>query len=705
MSLNKIDNVETPLMASLYEYKNPLVVFCFGTLIGATFYFKEIKLIYLLVLCLLISILFLFKRNKKIFIMLVSVVIGYFYSVLYFRYFVVNLDALVGKKAIFIGEILSSPDEDSPFNKKYLFGIKNIIDEGDSKKDISSKVQVIGSHYEEYDVGDIVQITGKLAKPKSAILPGLFDEKRYLLSKGVNYLLKEEPGTLLFLDSPASTYYTKKISELRTRLISVNEKYLSSNQLAIVNGIVFGSKASKMPDYLKEKIQNLGLSHITSASGFNVSVLALSIFYLFRLFTRNSLLPTVISILAVLLYLALADFSGSIIRATTFIVLILIGSLFNKKLKILPAISLIVLVFFYFNPVNILDVGLQLSIMAFLGLALFLNEYENNSFLFSVFLQSLFAQIMVVPLIVFYFHNIQLLGLLSNIIAVPLAALILIVGLLDSVIVFLPVFDTVNGYLCLMQKVLSGFFLSWINLLDKINYKQIFLPNLNFYFLILIYALILYCLFSYFIKAFRERYKAVLIVFIVFFTLTYFVADTSRYLKIFCLARYNNDSVLVVLPDEKAILISSMLDYKSHKSVVDFLRLNNISSDYNLYYVNEQNSYFSSFVKDNLNKISVTYNKFSFDILKNYNTKALSNATFLKLPILMKKDPDFQIAFDTLPQNVIVNDIKRLSKKSVRNITWLKSQPIKSYFLSESGTITLITNGINYKIDFLGVKD
>lgn len=690
-------DAETLLIASLQEYKNPLVIFCLGILIGSTFYFKEIGLPDLFVLCAFVSLLLI--KNKKLYLMLISVIVGYFYCILYFKYFITNLDNRLNKNAIFAGEILSNTDENDTFNKKYYFKIRNIISDNDSSKEINSKIQVVGSHYEEYDIGDIVQVTGKLTKPKSAILPGLFDEKRYLLSKGVHYILKAEPGTLLFLDSPAAGFYKRKINEIRNKLTAINEKYLAPDQLAIINGIVFGSKASKLPDFLKDKIQNLGLSHITSASGFNVSILAAGIFYIFRLFTRNSLLPTVISMLAVLLYSSLADFSASIIRAAIFIIMILVGNVFNKKLKILPGLSLIILMFFYFNPVNILDVGLQLSILAFLGLALFLGKSQNQTFLFSVFLQSLFAQIMVIPLIVFYFHNIQLLGLISNIIAVPIASLILIVGLLDSLIVFIPRVETINAYLCLIQKVLSTAFLSWINLLDKISLKQIYLPNLNFYFLILIYALIMFCLCSLFVKTVRQKYKSALALLFVLFLLTYIFTDASKYLKIFCLAKYNNDSVLVIPPKEKPIFISSRLDYIVHRSLVDFLRLNNLSSDYNFYYLNEKNNHLSSYIKDNDNKTSVAYDKFSFEILKNYKSKVSSTANYLKLPILMKSDPELMTVLEKYGENLIINDYKKLSKESFKDVLWIKKLPIMSYFLSNTGTITLITDGKNHKID------
>ena len=80
----------------------------------------------------------------------------------------------------------------------------------------------------------------------------------------------------------------------------------------------------------------------------------------------------------------------------------------------------------------------------------------------------------------------------------------------------------------------------------------------------------------------------------------------------------------------------------------------------------------------------------------------------MKLPILMKKDPPFNAIFSSYPEVLIVNDYKKLSKNSYKNIDWLKGvrgikrQNFKTYFLSETGTITLITDGLSDKLYFSG---
>ena len=447
---------ERALLNKLSEYKNPICIIGTGILVGTTFYFQNIKLTILISLCLIISFIFLlsflFLKSKKFILFVAAIILGYFYTVNYLQFTKPNLDQFLHERYIYIGEIKSKANNNR-FNKTYDFKLETIqAQDGRNKWKINNcNVQVTGSKYEEYEVGDLIQVTGILKYPKSAILPGLFDEKKYLLTKNIYYLLKADNGSLVFLDEPESSKITKIINRLRDKLLSIDKACLNGEKLSLVNGIIFGSKASALSDKLKEKIQSLGLSHITSASGFNVSILAFGIFALFGLFNyKKRLFPTIVCICAILLYSAIADFSPSIIRATVFIILLLLGNLFDKKMKILSGISIIIIGFFICNPANLLDVGLQLSVLGFLGLALFSSEAigENKNWFLNIFYQSLFAQIMVIPLIAFYFHNIQLLGLISNIVAVPLASLILMTGIINIILFGIP------GINYIFQKIL-----------------------------------------------------------------------------------------------------------------------------------------------------------------------------------------------------------------------------------------------------------
>lgn len=481
------------ILNKLQEYKNPLVIFLTGTLTGATFYFRSIELNIFFSLIFFTLFLFLFLRKKVLLLVLLSVLFGYFYLVYYSKSILPDIDEILNQRFTFMGEIASDMDGRSLYNKKYLFVIKKIIG-SNQNKDI--KVQVVGSKYEEYSPGDLVQLRGRLKYAKSAG-PGEFNNKKYLLTKGVKYLLIADSGTLIYLDSPLPTAFIRNISIFRDFIIKKSQGFIENNSL--IHGILFGSKASNLDKDLKEKILTLGLSHITSASGFNVSILAGFVFFLFRLISENKYVPVVISITLVIIYAAMAGFSESVVRAMLIALLVLIGSLFGKKIKILPGMALIILIFFLSNPYSVLSVGFQLSCLAFLGIILFYMELHNllstvmNKYLFffvSIFFQSLIAQIMVIPLIAFYFHNVQIMGLISNLIAVPIAALILVIGLLSIPVSFFQFLLPLYQLICNILNFLLLLFVKWMDLLYIFPYKGLMLPDISFYLLIILYVFI-----------------------------------------------------------------------------------------------------------------------------------------------------------------------------------------------------------------------
>ncbi len=695
------------LSQKLLECKNPLFIIASGVLLGATFCFQNISTVYLYLLCLLLLVSFFFYRNLKILILSTSILFGGFYTNFYLSKLVPNLDSYLKQKNIFIGQILSLPDDSGGFYKKYNFQINKIVSDNGNVKLLNSKVQVYGSSYEEYSPGDIVQITGVLGKPKSALLPGLFDERKYLLVNNIYYVLKAEAGSLVFLDTSISGI--RFINDIRDKLVLINIKFLKSDNLAIVNGILFGSKACKINDELNSKIRNLGLSHIVSASGFNVAILSGAIFTLFKLFAiKNQFIASLISVCAILFYCVLADCSASIVRASIFLILVLLGNLFDKKLKMLPGISVIILVFFLFNPLSILDIGLQLSIFAFLGLALFSQDIEENLLpsvvkyfhgVVNLLIQSVTAQVLVAPLLVFYFHNLQVLGLISNLLAVPLASIILIIGLLGFVFVWNPY---IEWLLNMMLKISSDLFLIWVTWLSKFSFQLIHLPPISFYVLLLVYSILMFCLCVLFLGLRSKRFMFLPVVLVILTVCIYCFTDTSNYLKIFFLPKYNNHAFLIVAPKQKPMYFALRVNEHDKRAIRKYLELNNIDTDFEFCNLLKLPKIINSgnLISNETNKLVVRYKNFKLDILKNHFSPISDETNYVFLPMLKKNDPAFDKIFSSYPKYLIVNDCKKLSKKSIKDIFYLKSLPLKTFFLSECGTVTIVTNGAKEKIDF-----
>jgi len=154
------------------------------------------------------------------------------------------------------------------------------------------------------------------------------------------------------------------------------------------------------------------------------------------------------SVLAIILFTILTGASASVIRSALMGGLVLLannsGRLYNPKNSLTLAAFLMVLA----NPMILrYDIGFQLSFFATMGIiyvAPFLNSYfkkmqgspvnsDNRAALYLLYLKETFlmtfsAQLMVLPLLLFYFHNFSLVALPANLIILPLIPLAMTLG-------------------------------------------------------------------------------------------------------------------------------------------------------------------------------------------------------------------------------------------------------------------------------------
>lgn len=686
------------MLDKFLEIKNPIVLVTLGLLTGFTFYFRNLNFIYLFIIYMIVSICSIHFKKSGFILIGLSALFGYIYSLEFIKYKTPNYDLFLEKKSMYIGEVLDL-ETSNKFQRRYYIKIKRIIN-NNKKTNSSFLVLAKTTKYDDYEAGDIIEFKGKLKKPKTAILPGLFDEKRFLSSKNIYYTLNTEKGSLVYLDSKERPF--KIIETIRTRIIKSNEFYIkNTDNCNLINGVLVGSKASPLSKELRDRIRSLGLSHITSASGFNISILCASVFFLLKIFfKRRMLIPTMISFFAIIFYTALADFSSSIIRASIFLVLALIGNLLEKKAKILPTISLITILFFITNPLSVTDIGFQLSVFSFLGITLFIDEIKEKVLplfhkaiqsLFLVTLESFFAQLLVLPILVFYFHSIQILGIISNLLAVPIASIMLIVGLTNSIFLFIPVFKFILPYSYKLLDLLADVFMWWVNLLNYIPTKEIFIPETNFYSTVLTYPLIVLVFILILTKANKVKITISILCFIVLIGLSNRIYNTSGYIKIICFPKYSQEAILVLPPNKTPIFFGTSLNSSTKKQILHFLKVHKNKNEFVFYNLKDKTNLISNndWIKDSKNNILISHNGFIFEIIKNYNSKIKSNSDFIKLPILMKKDSSFSTIFKDLPKNIIINDYKKVSKKSLRSLYWLKKQKTNIFLLSNSGTITI----------------
>ncbi len=205
--------------------------------------------------------------------------------------------------------------------------------------------------------------------------------------------------------------------------------FLSSDHVGLLTGITFGVNQPLTPS-LKEAIRSTGVSHITVASGMNVTLLAGLLMSLFLRVTRRQT-AILLSIGVLILYFFFAGAQASILRATIMGSITLLGGVWGRQTRGVWLLCLAGYGMVIFQPFLLFDLGFQLSFLSTLGILLyqpFLERYIKGIVGISDLLITFCAQILTLPVLLFTFGQLNFFSLLTNTLVLWMMPLLMLVG-------------------------------------------------------------------------------------------------------------------------------------------------------------------------------------------------------------------------------------------------------------------------------------
>jgi competence protein ComEC len=274
-------------------------------------------------------------------------------------------------------------------------------------------------------------VSGTMEKPKIAKNPNGFNYQEFLEAKQIYWIVDTEKN-------PLQTCSTRKsspivlVKQLRFSGVHYLETYFPPEIASLSAALIFGDR-SMIDSELLGDYQKTGIVHLLAISGLHVSLLIGTIFYLgIRIgFTRQFMGNFLLVILPV--YGLLTGASPSVIRACLMIFLVLIAAKWKSKLKLLSidAISLAFIVYLFWNPFIIFDIGFQLSFSVSLAIILSAQHILNNDQgkTAQMLATSVTSQLAALPFLLYHYFQMPLIGLLANMLYIPLFSFIYLPGL------------------------------------------------------------------------------------------------------------------------------------------------------------------------------------------------------------------------------------------------------------------------------------
>ncbi|MBR2188062.1 MAG: ComEC/Rec2 family competence protein [Eubacterium sp.] len=341
-----------------------------------------------------------------------------------------------------------------------------------------------------YRIGAVLACRGAVKRIEEAGNPGQFDARAFYACSGIYYAVRQ--AEIRVLDEGGG--FAENISLIRNRLTTRLELLLPEQSAGVLAGMLLGERAL-LDDEVRRNYQIGGIMHILAISGLHISMLGVGLFTLLQ--NVGMPLPAAAPAASVfmIIYCLLVGNPSSAIRAIVMFAVMMGARITRRSYDLLSAMSLAGILILLTHPGYLFLPGFQLSFAATTGTAvldplqrvlrkkagvhagqekhlrtlLFQEKRYRNTYikkaigyLGDVLLPWSAITAATLPLTAWYYYEIPLLGVLANLIILPLIGPVLALGaagcaaslfslFLAGVILF-----PVHLYLSLTEYLLDG---------------------------------------------------------------------------------------------------------------------------------------------------------------------------------------------------------------------------------------------------------
>jgi competence protein ComEC len=324
----------------------------------------------------------------------------------------------------------------------------------------------------EVAYGDEVRGTFRLRVPRRFGNPGAFDYPAYLATQGI-FLEGWTREPVETVAAGRGSTILAAIFRMRALLLRRLDAALPAQQAALLKATVLGDRSGLSPE-MNQAFLDSGTYHILAISGLNVSLLAGTLFGLFRLLRASPRLAAAAAAILVTLYAALAGASPSVIRAAVMADAYLLAVILDRRGDLVNSLALSALALLWWNPRFLFDVGFQLTYLATLGILVILPHCEAALAPLPRALRwpgesvaiTVAATIMTLPILAVAFNRVAPVGILANLPIVPLSGLITALGTAACALLLvtpagLPWLNQANAWLVDLLFATAGWFAAW----------------------------------------------------------------------------------------------------------------------------------------------------------------------------------------------------------------------------------------------------
>jgi len=439
-------------------------------------------------------------------------------------------------------------------------------------KDSVSTPLIIGNH---------IYTSQKIKTIQQPLNPYIFNYKNYLKKKNITHqiIIKNSHGYLKLKTTKFS--FAGLAAKLRKKIEKKLLTYhIKPDEMAVINALLLGQRQNISTNLLRN-YANAGALHILAISGLHIGILLVLLNFLFKpigRFKNGENLKLILLIFILWTYAFIAGMSASVVRAVTMFTAVAIGLSLKRATNVYNTLFTSMFILLLFNPYYIFDVGFQLSYSAVFAIVwiqplldkLWQPNVKVISYFWKLTTVSIAAQLGILPLSLYYFHQFPGLFIISNLVIIPVLGILLGVGL---ILIFTILFINIPSFLVDYYVELIHWlnqFITWIA-----SKNQFLITQISFSLIMMVASyLVIISIIYWFSTTHKKQLFYVLGSILILQSILFYTKYEQQQLSNFIVFQQYKKTLLAVENRDSLLVISNFLS-KNTSTIINAYKLEN----------------------------------------------------------------------------------------------------------------------------------
>lgn len=300
--------------------------------------------------------------------------------------------------------------------------------------------------------GDRIVFKGRITPIRNFNNPGGFDYQRYMAFKNVWGSAYVSANKLIRVERKTEKGIGAVIANARSQISHLIDRAGDKEQKGVLKALIVGDRNGISVE-LRKAFNRVGAGHLLAISGLHIGIIAAVSFFIFRwilshigfflshAWTKKG--AVLLSAVPVVIYGLLSGMSPSAQRAVIMVMVFLAAFLFEREHDLINTLAIAAMLILIVRPPCLFSISFQLSFAAVLSIIYGLSRIptpmttDQNQIgrrkwektiikLYYFFMTSFFAVAGTLPIVMYYFNQVSLVGLPANIIFIPLIGFVVV---------------------------------------------------------------------------------------------------------------------------------------------------------------------------------------------------------------------------------------------------------------------------------------